>query len=139
MPAASAERGSATVAALALVLVLVAAGTAALGIAQFALARQRAATAADLAALAGATWLLDLPGRACDQAGRVARDNGARVDSCRAGDPAGRLVVVVTVSRDPPPLMAAVARLAGQEAPRVRAVGQAGPEAYPATTTEEPP
>jgi len=70
------------------------------------IAQSRAATAADLASLAGADALAAAHGRPCDVAGEVAERNGAELLSCekRAWD------VLVTVRVDATPLPAATAR-----------------------------
>jgi secretion/DNA translocation related TadE-like protein len=67
-------------AGLILVLVCVAALLASLG--AVAVARHRAASAADLAALAGAHHALEGVGPACQVARRVAEAQGAHLDSC---------------------------------------------------------
>ncbi|HLQ80886.1 MAG TPA: Rv3654c family TadE-like protein [Brachybacterium sp.] len=70
------------------------------------IAQSRAATAADLASLAGADALAAAHGRPCDVAGEVAVRNGAELLSCekRAWD------VLVTVRVDASPLPGATAR-----------------------------
>jgi secretion/DNA translocation related TadE-like protein len=79
------DRGSATVWAVfgAAVLCLVFAAVLALG--QVAGARQRAAGAADLAALAAADRALAGPEAACGLARRVAEAQGARLTRCHLG------------------------------------------------------
>ncbi len=85
MKSEEAERGSASVLALALIGVLVAVVSAALVVSGAFVAHRRAAVAADAAALAAADAA---SGRAsgvpCVQAERLAAVNGARLDSCRA-------------------------------------------------------
>ena len=78
----SADRGVATVyACLGIVVLLAITGLAAhLGAAV--LARQRAETGADLAALAGAAKVLQGPDAVCASVVRVAVANGVDVDSC---------------------------------------------------------
>jgi secretion/DNA translocation related TadE-like protein len=44
--------------------------------------RHRAQSAADLAALAAASWALSAPQDACERAAAIAGANGARLDSC---------------------------------------------------------
>jgi secretion/DNA translocation related TadE-like protein len=63
------------------------------------LARHRAESGADLAALAAAAQI-GMSDRGCDAAGRIAARNGARLRSCRLDlDPSGRSgTVVVRVS-----------------------------------------
>lgn len=80
------ERGSATVLALALVLVVLVSGLALLAAAQLVTARARAVTAADAAALAAApaTFPALGDGAGPDQlAGELARANGARLVRCQ--------------------------------------------------------
>jgi len=78
-----AERGSGTVLALALVLVLLVAGTAVGLLAQAGVLASRAAAAADLAALAAADAARGLaPGEPCAVAAEVAARNDARISSC---------------------------------------------------------
>lgn len=81
---ASGDKGSATVLAVGVIAVLLALGAVALLYAQAAVARQRAATAADLAALAAAARPLAAPADRCADAARVARANGARLVACDA-------------------------------------------------------
>ena len=77
------ERGSGTVLALALVFVLLVAGTAVGVLAQAAVLASRAAAAADLAALAAADAARGLaPGEPCAVAAEVAARNDARISSC---------------------------------------------------------
>ena len=78
-----AERGSGTVLALALVFVLLVAGTAVGLLAQAGVLASRAAAAADLAALAAADAARGLaPGEPCAVAAEVAARNDARISSC---------------------------------------------------------
>jgi secretion/DNA translocation related TadE-like protein len=77
------DRGSATIWTVSLGLVLWAAATAALLIGSALVARHRAESAADLAALAGARAAL-AGGDACLPASRVAAAVGARIGQCRA-------------------------------------------------------
>ena len=67
--------------ALAAVLLLVVTATA-LHLGAAVLARHRAETAADLAALAGAARALTEPDQVCAAAGRIAAANGAAMTSC---------------------------------------------------------
>lgn len=95
------ERGAAAVLVLACAGVLVLLSLTAGAVAAVAVARQRAASVADLAALAAADRALDGERAACERAGVVAALSGATVISCRLdGDvaetavqvrPAGRL------------------------------------------------
>ncbi|MDO4242891.1 MAG: pilus assembly protein TadG-related protein [Actinomyces sp.] len=79
-----AERGSGTVLALGLIGVLVALALAVAAIIQAQAAAGRARSAADLAALAGATALHSVlaPADPCATAARVARANGAALEAC---------------------------------------------------------
>jgi secretion/DNA translocation related TadE-like protein len=88
------DRGSVTIYACVgvMVLLLVTGLTVQLGAAV--LARQRAETGADLAALAGAAQLLRGAEFACATAGRVAQANGVGMASCSADGP--DLLVEVT-------------------------------------------
>jgi secretion/DNA translocation related TadE-like protein len=79
------DRGSATVWALLSVTVLCVVFGAVLALGQVTAARQRAATAADLAALAAADRALAGPAAACDAAARVAEAQGARLVRCHVG------------------------------------------------------
>lgn len=98
----SADEGSGSVLVLGLVAVLVvgALGTATLG--RAAAARHRAASAADLAALAasGAAWDVGVaaagscPGPVLDLATTTAARNGARLESCSVGSGASARVGV---------------------------------------------
>jgi secretion/DNA translocation related TadE-like protein len=81
-PACWRDRGSGTVLALALSLLIGLGATAGVARGLAVAARHRANAAADLAALAGAAAALDGPGGACTEAGRVARANGGRLDRC---------------------------------------------------------
>jgi secretion/DNA translocation related TadE-like protein len=91
----SGERGSATVWVLALSGVLAAIGMAAVLVGAAVVARHRATSAADLAALAAAGQaVLGRPG-ACASAAEVAEANSAELTACTVGDDA---VVEVRVS-----------------------------------------
>jgi secretion/DNA translocation related TadE-like protein len=89
------ERGAATVLAMAFLGVLVLVGSALGVVAAMVAAHRQAQSAADLAALAGATAVAD--GRdACVSAARIATDNAATLSRCSVD---GRVVVVdVTVT-----------------------------------------
>ncbi len=80
------EHGSATLWALSVIIVLAAAVTVALAVAAAVIARHRAATAADLAALAGAGQLFAGAGAACDRAAQIARRHDAVLDGCLLRD-----------------------------------------------------
>jgi secretion/DNA translocation related TadE-like protein len=90
------DRGSGTVFALALSMLVVLAVTAGFVGGLAVVARHRAEAAADLAALAGAAAVPTGTVDACAQADRVARANGGRLDSCTV---AGQ-VVEVQVAHD---------------------------------------
>ena len=77
------EAGSGTLLAVAVIPLLVLAGTVVIGLGQVAVARHRADTAADAAALAGASTLLAGDGDPCAVATRLVVAHGARLASCR--------------------------------------------------------
>lgn len=76
------DRGSATVVAAIFLAALVAVAVVVLQLAGAVIARHRAGSAADLAALAGAGAVLTDPRSVCARAGLVAAANGARMSSC---------------------------------------------------------
>ncbi|MGY1914795.1 Rv3654c family TadE-like protein [Blastococcus sp. SYSU DS0973] len=80
------ERGSATVWVLALSAVLALLATAAVLVGVAAVARHRAAGAADLAALAAAGRAVLGNPAACPAAAEVAATNGAELTGCRVGE-----------------------------------------------------
>lgn len=90
------ERGAAIVWALALSCVLMVGGQLCLAMAQLTIARQQVATAADLAALAGAQTL----GDPCQRAGAVAVANGANLQACTYDG-----IDVVVVAQVPAPAL----------------------------------
>ena len=95
------EAGVAAVLVLALASVLALVGSLFCGVAAVAVARQRAAVTADLAALAAAGAVLTGPAAACARAERLAAHNAARLRSCvLTGDQA----MVVAEVRPPGPL-----------------------------------
>jgi secretion/DNA translocation related TadE-like protein len=109
--AAAGESGSATVLALGAVLVLLTVAGVWLASGRAALARQRAETAADLAALAAAQSLDREGAEPCTAAGAAAAANGGRLLTCSiAGDD-----VTVAVSVSAPMVARAVARAGPQE------------------------
>lgn len=111
------DAGIATVfAALAAALLLIVTGTA-LHLGAAVLARHRAESAADLAALAGAVHALAVPEEVCAAADRVASANGATLTSCEQVGLYVLIQVQVTV-----PLGA----LSGQANGRARAGPAAG-------------
>jgi len=77
------EAGVAAVLVLSLASVLALVGALSSSLAAVAVARQRAAGVADLAALAAAGLALDGSAAACDRAAALAGRNGGRLTSCR--------------------------------------------------------
>ncbi len=92
-----ADRGSATVFAAAISLVLVMAATAAVFVVAVVLASHRARSAADLAALAAATSEVG-GGDGCSAARINAHANGAELTGCRMTGETSSFVVAVTVT-----------------------------------------
>jgi secretion/DNA translocation related TadE-like protein len=88
------DEGFVTVAVVGLAAVLVAVSALLATLGAVAVARHRAASAADLAALAAAGHVLD--GTACEAAREVARAAGAELTDCR---PEGTTVLVVAAVR----------------------------------------
>lgn len=80
--AGAGDRGTAGILVLAMVLVLLVAGSVVTGLASIAVVRQRAASAADLSALAAAGAALEGPAAACERATRLAAEVAARLVSC---------------------------------------------------------
>lgn len=76
------QRGSATMWSLSIILVLAAALLLALALAAGVIQRHRAASAADLAALAGAGQLMAGPAAACGRAAEIARGHAAVLERC---------------------------------------------------------
>ncbi|MEI6363634.1 MAG: Rv3654c family TadE-like protein [Actinomycetes bacterium] len=113
------DDGAALVWALALVVLIMTAGLIAAAVAQQGLVRQHVASAADVAALAGAQAL----GDACDEARRLAVANGTALVDCALDGPD----VVVRVSRPAPPLVVRLFTLLGSSPPEVVGVARAGP------------
>ena len=90
------ERGSATVLMAAVMGVVVTLSAVAMVIAGYLAAHHRARAAADLAALSGAAAHVSGEDD-CDQARRIAKQNGARVTGCaRVGDDIDFVVTVLT-------------------------------------------
>jgi secretion/DNA translocation related TadE-like protein len=117
---ADTDRGSATVFAAAISLVLVMAATAAVLVVAVVLAGHRARSAADLAALAGATAELG-GGDACQAARANARTNDAEVTTCQVNGEMSSFVVAVSVTvptglRSPLPVAVGVQAHAGNVA-----------------------
>lgn len=80
---ARADRGAAAVLVALWCLVLMMLGATGVGLSTILATREAVASAADLAALAGASAALSSPGEACSRASRVARANGATLTQCR--------------------------------------------------------
>lgn len=80
---AGADRGAAAVLVALWCLVLMMLGATGVGLSTILAARETVASAADLAALAGASATLADPGDVCTRAARVARANGATLSECR--------------------------------------------------------
>ena len=112
------DRGSATLWVLAAVLALSSFAALVLTAGLVAIDRHRAATVADLAALAAAAHSRDGPAAACDVAARVASASRARLVDCRLD---GAEAVLLTVEVRP------VGPLAGL--PALRVTARAGPPA----------
>lgn len=91
------EDGSASVWLLALSMVVVALIAASTVVMAALTTRTRAASAADLAALAAAGHALDGPAAACVVARRIAEANGARLLHCQVRDAVADVVAVVTL------------------------------------------
>ena len=92
------DAGTATALVLGLTAVLLLCGTVATALAAVAVARHRAASAADLSALAAASGLLRGPEVACERARALAAEAGASLVSCRVD---GDRVEVVARVRPP--------------------------------------
>ncbi len=117
------DEGAGTVLVLGLVSVLCALVIAASGLGAAVVARHRAASSADLAALAAADRTLGrAPGGPCDAAGRVARANGGLLVGCRV-DPDASVTVRVQVGLPGPWRRLGVA----QAQSRAGRAGRAGP------------
>lgn len=107
------DRGSATVIGAVMVVILLAVTTLVVHLGAAVIARHRAAAAADLAALAGASAAVRGSEAPCAAAGRIATTGSGRLDSC---DVSGWEVRVV---------VSAAAGLLGQ---RATARARAGPD-----------
>lgn len=113
------ERGAAVVWSLALVCVVLMSGLIAAAVGVQAVARQRAATVADLSALAGA----QAPDDRCAAAASAARANDAVVVACTLRGPD----VIVTVRQQEPAFVGRVLAAFGRGAAYVEATSRAGP------------
>ena len=121
----SGERGSATVLMLAMSALLVLVALLLAGLGGAAVTRHRAASAADLAALAGADVALQGPDAVCATAARAARHAAAELAACRLdGD-----VVEVVVTLRPGGVLGRLGE--------ARAVARAGP--WATAGTKPPP
>jgi secretion/DNA translocation related TadE-like protein len=113
------DRGAATVWSLALVNVLLLGGLVAAAVGALAVTRQRAATVADVAAVAGAQAVVD----PCAEATAVVAANGMTMVSCESDG----VDVVVDVSATAPPVVSRLLGLLGRSEPEIRASARAGP------------
>ena len=109
------DRGVGTVLGMALGLVLLASGSVIGGLVAITVGHQRAAVAADLAALAAAV-------HGCADAERVALAQGALTVACRADG----VDAVVTVAMPAPDWLVRVAEWSGHEAPALASTSRAG-------------
>lgn len=91
------EHGAATVAALAMTLVLLVGVAVAGQLTRAAVARHRAAAAADLAALSAVTAVLRFEAAPCDAAAATAGSNGAELLACEVVHPVTGAEVEVRV------------------------------------------
>lgn len=114
------DRGSATVAWLAALVLCMTLGAVAFAVAEFASARARVAAAADLAALAAANRALFSDG--CERAAAVARSNDAVLRSCSADG----MDATVRVEGQARGALARLAQAAGQSAPLIVVDAKAG-------------
>ena len=109
------DRGVATVLGIALAFVVMASGLVVLAVVALTVGHQRAAVAADLAALAAAA-------HGCDVAEQVARAQGAISVACSLqGSDA-----VVTVALPAPEMLGRLAQWTGREAPVIPSASRAG-------------
>ncbi len=115
---ASDDRGVAIVWALALVSLLLLVGLACAGVAAQAVARQRAATVADLAALAAVQAIVD----PCAKAASTAAANGMSLTACAQEG----TDVVIEVSSAAPETTVRLLALLGRPAADVRSSARAG-------------
>ncbi|ORA09184.1 helicase [Mycobacterium angelicum] len=115
------ERGSVTVLAAAMVAVLLCTTAAAAYLGAAVVARHRAQSAADLAALAGAAWLPHGPTPACARATAVGRE--MRVTATRCVVDALDVVVTVEVAV----AFGGAARAAARAGPAARGVSATAP------------
>ncbi len=112
------EQGSATILTIALASIILGAGVVGLTLVQAHLASAHAQTAADLAALAGASASSD----PCRRAEAIAAANGVTLTDCQIDG----LDLVVAVAARAPSLVQRIASLAGQPPAEVTALSRAG-------------
>ncbi len=117
------DRGAATILGVAIIVVCLIGGLIGVGLGELAAARAHIASAADLAALAGASHVLDGTDGACKAAIGTAQRNGAALTSCTVEGSD----VVVALRIPAPRIVRAVARMAHAQAPALRAGARAGP------------
>lgn len=122
----AADRGSATVLATALVALAAALAVLLAGLTSAVVARHRAASAADLAALAAASTLSRSPDAACTAAERVAQRNGARISQCAVGETSVDVSVRVRPAGPAGRLGAAIGRARAGHGPRGTGGGSQG-------------
>lgn len=113
------DRGVGTILGMAMGMALVAAGAVVMGLVSISVGHQRAAVAADLAAVAAAA-------HGCPDAERVARAQGAITVAC---DTDG-IDAVVTVAMPAPEFLSRLASWAGREAPVLASSSRAGLAAH---------
>lgn len=113
------ERGAALVWSLALMNVLLLLGLIVGAVGALAVTRQRAATVADIAAVAGAQAWVD----PCAEVARIVAANEMATASCASDG----IDVVVEVSAAAPPVVSRLLGLLGRSVPEVRASARAGP------------
>lgn len=114
------DRGAGTVLWLSAIMVVVMFGLLGIAMTELASGRAKAASAADLGALAGAARALT--GNECSAARHVVIANGARLTRCIAGPSDVEIEVAVR----PAGLLARIARGAGEKAPQIRMSARAG-------------
>ena len=115
------DRGSATPLVVMVVVLTLAVGSAALAVGNFAVARARASSVADAAALAGASH--DLEGDQCAAAAKIVSRSSANLLACRIEG----LDVLVTVVTPAPAILRRLAAAAGESAPDLTVSARAGP------------
>lgn len=119
----SSDTGSGTLLTLFAAWIIIMSTGVVLVLAQASIAREHAASAADLAALAGANEMMFGGPDPCAQARTIAASNSARLIDCQTQG----ADLVVNVEVDSPPLVTMLARWVGQPVPRITESAQAGP------------